>query len=350
MKSKKENLYKINDQLMILISTSGSIGEPKFVKLSLNNIMVNTQSIISYLSLKSFDRAITTMPLSYSYGFSIINTHLYCGGSIVPNNFSLVDRNFWELYSKSKPTNINGVPFFYEMINKIGVEKILKHKPRFITQAGGKIKKEIFRKIASKCLENKISFYLMYGQTEAGPRISYHKVKKSDLNEPNITIGKPIPGGKLFLRDNNNFLIKNKNVKGNIIYEGKNIFGGYAKSCLDLSSFDNKTELKTGDTGYQDKNGKFFISGRKSRFIKIYGYRLNLDYFEEKLNSNGLNVACVGVNEKLYIFSLKTNSKLKNFIDLPKNAYKIILLKEFPLNDNGKISYSNLTKLIDIKD
>ena len=125
MKSKKENLYKINDQLMILISTSGSIGEPKFVKLSLNNIMVNTQSIISYLSLKSFDRAITTMPLSYSYGFSIINTHLYCGGSIVPNNFSLVDRNFWELYSKSKPTNINGVPFFYEMINKIGVEKIL---------------------------------------------------------------------------------------------------------------------------------------------------------------------------------------------------------------------------------
>ena len=78
-------------------------------------------------------------------------------------------------------------------------------------------------------------------------------------------------------------LIKNKNVKGNIIYEGKNIFGGYAKSCLDLSSFDNKTELKTGDVGYQDKNGKFFICGRKSRFIKIYGYRLNLDYFSEPI-------------------------------------------------------------------
>ena len=290
------------------------------------------------------------MPLSYSYGFSIINTHLYCGGSIVPNNFSLVDRNFWELYSKSKPTNINGVPFFYEMINKIGFERILKHKLRFITQAGGKIKKEIFKKIASKCLENKISFYLMYGQTEAGPRISYHKVKKGDLKESDITIGKPIPKGKLFLRDNNNLLIKNKNVKGNLIYEGKNIFGGYAKSCLDLNSFDNKIELKTGDIGYQDKKGKFFISGRKSRFIKIYGYRLNLDYFEEKLNSNGLNVACIGANEKLYIFSLKTNSKLKNFIDLPKNAYKIVLLKEFPLNDNGKISYSSLIKLIDIKD
>ena len=240
--------------------------------------------------------------------------------------------------------------FFFEMLNKIGFERILQHKPRFITQAGGKIKNEIFNNIAKECLQNKISFYLMYGQTEAGPRISYHKVKKSDLNTADIPIGKPVPKGKLYLRDKNNLLIKSKNVEGNLIYEGKNIFGGYAESYLDLNSFDNNVELKTGDIGYQDKKGKFYISGRKNRFIKIYGYRLNLDYFEEKLNSKGLNVACIGVDEKLYIFSLKTNSKLKNFIDLPKNAYKLILLKKFPLNDNGKISYSNLIKLIDIKD
>ena len=350
LKSIKKNSYKINDQLMILISTSGSLGEPKFVKLSSNNITVNTRSIISYLNLQSFDRAITTMPMSYSYGFSIINTHLSCGGSIVPSNLSLVDKNFWKLYSKSKPSNINGVPFFFEMLNKIGFERILQHKPRFITQAGGKIKNEIFNNIAKECLQNEISFYLMYGQTEAGPRISYHKVKKSDLNTADIPIGKPVPKGKLYLRDKNNLLIKSKNVEGNLIYEGKNIFGGYAESYLDLNSFDNNVELKTGDIGYQDKKGKFYISGRKNRFIKIYGYRLNLDYFEEKLNSKGLNVACIGVDEKLYIFSLKTNSKLKNFIDLPKNAYKIVLLKEFPLNDNGKISYSSLIKLIDIKD
>jgi long-subunit acyl-CoA synthetase (AMP-forming) len=350
LKNKKKNFYKINDQLMILISTSGSLGEPKFVKLSSNNIVVNTRSIISYLNLQSFDRTITTMPMSYSYGFSIINTHLSCGGSIVPNNLSLVDKNFWKLYSNSNPSNINGVPFFYEMLNRIGFKRILKNKPRFITQAGGKIKKEIFENIAKECLQNNISFYLMYGQTEAGPRISYHKVKKSDLNTGDIPIGKSVPEGKLFLRDNNNLLIKNKNVEGNLIYKGKNIFGGYAKSYLDLNSFDNIIELETGDVGFQDKMEKFYISGRKSRFIKIYGYRLNLDYVEEKLNSIGLNVACIGINEKLYIFSLTSNFKLGNFIDLPKNAYKIILLKEFPLNDNGKISYSSLTKLIDIKD
>ena len=350
LKNSKKNFYKINDQLMILISTSGSLGEPKFVKLSSNNIIVNTRSIISYLNLQSFDRAITTMPMSYSYGFSIINTHLSCGASIVPNNLSLVDKNFWKLYSRSNPSNINGVPFFYEMLNKIGFKRILKNKPRFITQAGGKIKKEIFENVAKECLQNNISFYLMYGQTEAGPRISYHKVKKSDLNTNDIPIGKSVPEGKLFLRNNSDMLIKNKNVEGNLIYKGKNIFGGYAESYLDLNSFDNNIELETGDVGFQDKMGKFYISGRKNRFIKIYGYRLNLDYVEEKLNSKSLNVACVGVNEKLYIFSLNSNFKLKNFIDLPKNAYKLILLKKFPLNDNGKISYNNLIKLIDIKD
>ena len=82
--------------------------------------------------------------------------------------------------------------------------------------------------------------------------------------------------------------------------------------------------------------------------MQIYGCRLNLDYVEEKLNSKGLNVACIGVNEKLYVFSLNSNFKLGNFIDFLKNAYKIILLKGFPLNDNDKISYSNLTKLIDV--
>jgi len=92
--------YKINDQLMLLISTSGSIGEPKFVKLSFKNILQNTESIISYLNLNSSDCFITTMPMSYSYGLSIINTHFYCGGSIVPNKFSLIEKNFWELYNK----------------------------------------------------------------------------------------------------------------------------------------------------------------------------------------------------------------------------------------------------------
>ena len=99
LKIRKKLFYEINDQLMILLGTSGSSGEPKFVKLSFENIKANTESINSYLNLKPSDRFITTMPMSYSYGFSVINTHLARGGSIVPNNYSLIDKKFWQLYN-----------------------------------------------------------------------------------------------------------------------------------------------------------------------------------------------------------------------------------------------------------
>jgi len=346
LKVKKSFSYKVNDKLMILISTSGSLAEPKFVKLSYKNIQTNTQSIISYLNLESSDRFITTMPMSYSYGFSVINTHLACGGSIVLNNYSLVDNEFWKFYSATVPSNINGVPFFYDILTKVGFEKVLEKKLKFLTLAGGKVGKKTFQNIASGCLQNDISFFLMYGQTEASPRISYHKVTKEDLSTNNIPIGKAIPGGEIVLRDGNDLPIKDQNIEGELIYKGNNIFGGYAESYEDLNSFDNKTELKTGDIGIKNKAENFYITGRKSRFVKIHGYRVNLDYLEKKLSSKGSTTACIGVNEKIYIFLSNKLSKMENIIDLPKNAYSVSVLKEFPLNANGKISYDDLVNMV----
>lgn len=346
---RKNHSYKINEKLMLLLSTSGSLSEPKFVKLSLENMVANTKSIVSYLNLNSKDRSITTMPMSYSYGLSIINSHLISGASIILNNFSLVDKNFWKLYNHNKPSNLNGVPFFYDILKKIGVERILENKPRFITQAGGKIKNKIFNEIAHKCLQNDISFYLMYGQTEASPRISYHKVKKNDVESKMIPIGKPIDGGVILLKDENGSLISKTNIEGELIYKGKNIFGGYAKNYNDLNLFDSISELRTGDLAIKDKNEIFFITGRKSRFIKVYGYRINLDYIEEKINSKHRSIACVAVDEKIYIFSKNKNLNLKDIANIPKKTYKILTLKEFPINNNGKISYGKLVELLKIK-
>jgi len=186
---------------------------------------------------------------------------------------------------------------------------------------------------------------LMYGQTEASPRISYHKVEKKDLKIKMIPIGKPIKGGEIFLKDIDNSLIEKTNVEGELIYKGKNIFGGYAEAYDDLNSFEKISELKTGDLAVKNKNKIFFITGRKSRFVKIYGYRLNLDYIEEKINSKNYTVACVGINERIYIFSKEKNLNVRNIVNIPQNAFKVILLKNFPLNNNGKISYSKLIEL-----
>ena len=345
LKNKKKLYYKINDKLMLMLSTSGSLSEPKFVKLSFENIKSNTKSIISYLNLNSKDCSITTMPMSYSYGLSVINSHFISGGSIVPNNFSIVDKKFWKLYSQIKLTNINGVPYFYEILCKVGFKRLLENKLRFITQAGGKIGNKVFNKVAGNCLKNNISFFLMYGQTEASPRISYHKVNNSDLNKGILPIGKPINGGRIYLKSADGSLIDQSNKEGELIYKGKNVFGGYAMKYEDLESFHNTNELATGDIAKKDENKIFYITGRKGRFVKVYGYRINLDFMEQKLNIKN-HVACVGVNEKIYIFSENKNLNIINYFNIPKNSFRIIFIKKIPLTNNGKVSYNQLIKLI----
>ena len=344
LKNKKSHSYKINGDLKILLSTSGSLGEPKFVKLSSNNLKINTKSIVSYLNLNSSDRTITTMPMSYSYGLSIINTHLFSGASIVLNENGIINNKFWELYKDSSPTNINGVPFFYELLIKIGLKRMGNDNLRFITQAGGKLDLETFRKISNYTNKNKINFYLMYGQTEASPRISFYKVKKDYLKFKTPPIGKPIPGGKILLKDDKNNLINKKYKEGEIYFKGPNIFKGYSTSHKDLIKTKNMKELKTGDIAYRDEKNLFYIVGRKSRFIKPYGHRLNLDFIEEKFLRKSYKVACIGVKDLLYIFSIKKILRIEKIIDLPRNSFKIIYIKNFPLNSNGKISYKDLFK------
>ena len=347
LKSKSIRKYEIFKDLKILMSTSGSLGEPKFVKLSNTNLKTNTESIISYLKLNFLDRTITTMPMSYSYGLSVINTHLLCGASIVLNNRSIVDKSFWKLYSDTSPSNINGVPFFYNLLLRIGLDRILNPNLRFITQAGGRLSKNSFEKIFKETFENNIKFFLMYGQTEASPRISYHQAEKEDLKLKNLPIGKAVPGGEILIKNEKKEIVTDNNIDGDLYYRGKNIFGGYSKSFKDLDKFTFLNELETGDIGYRNLRGNFFITGRKSRFIKVYGYRLNLDYVEEKINSDEINqVACVGFQDILYIFSKKIIVDLEKFVILPKDSFKIIIIKEFPLNSNGKISYKELIKKI----
>ena len=187
----------------------------------------------------------------------------------------------------------------------------------------------------------------MYGQTEAGPRISYHKVKKEDLELNDPPIGKAIPGGEIFIKNENNAVINQNYVEGEIYYKGDNIFGGYSKNFSDLNNFNFFKELKTGDLGYRSDDGNFFISGRKGRFIKVFGYRFSLDYIEEKLNNREKNsVACIGLKDFLYIFSKKKIIDLEKIVTFPKDSYKVIIVEEFPLNSNGKISYNELAKKI----
>jgi len=347
LKSKKKFFHNIHKDLSLLLPTSGSTSSPKMVRLSNSNLLSNTKSIIKSLNINRNDRTITTMPLSYSYGLSIINTHLYRGSSIVINQYSVLERNFWKLLDKYKVNNFGGVPYFYEMLDKIKFHKMHLPSLRYITQAGGKMNLNLSKKLVKICEEKKIIMYFMYGQTEATARISYLPWDKAKSKVSSIGI--PIPKGKMWLIDNKGKKIKQKLKKGDLIYKGKNVCLGYSNNYKDLSKGDlNKGILVTGDVAKQDEDDFFYIIGRKKRFLKIFGYRINLDEIEKYISKKGIECACTGEDNNLRIFIKKTNKNtninkiLLSIFSKNIKDYKIYFVNEIPRNHAGKINYSKL--------
>ena len=226
MKNTKKIDYNIDKDLMLLMSTSGSTGSPKLVKQSYQNISINCQSIIKYLKIKSRDITITTLPISYVYGLSVVNTHLLSGAQIVLTNRSMVENNFWKLIKKFKVNNFSGVPYNYSII-----EKILKSKVppsiKYSTQAGGKMNHVLIKNIIEVYKKNKIKFFQMYGAAEATSRMSYLDWKYADKKIGSI--GKAIPGGRFFLRNEKGQKIKRSFLKGELVYQGKMFLWGMQK-------------------------------------------------------------------------------------------------------------------------
>lgn len=333
---------KPNDKLALLLSTSGSISSPKLVRISYRNLFDNTEKIKNYLKIRSQDTVITSLNPSYSYGISIINTHLSAGAKIILNNDSVVNKNFWDLFRIYRPVSFSGVPSTYEILSRLGYSKLPFKKLKYMTSAGGRLNKNIQIKLSRFCKKKKIKFYNMYGQTEASPRMSY--LNPIEFDKRYESIGKPIKGGSFRLK--NTFKVYKKLI-GEITYQGKNVCLGYAKKLSDLKKGDeNKGTLKTGDLAYRDKDGFYYIVGRKDRNIKIYGNRLNLDEIEKKFKEININCVCIKKNEKIILFSVISKEKiiknLKNILKLNLNFFLIKKIKKIPLNKNKKINYKIL--------
>ena len=344
---RKNNSYLINKELSLLLMTSGSTGDPNTVRISKQNILNNTNSIIKYLKIKSQDKAITTLPMNYSLGMSIINTHLQKGATIVLSNNSLFEKNFWDTLALKKVTTFTGVPLNYEILFKLGINKDKLPYIKYLTQAGGKLDKKLSTFFSKKLLKLKIKFFIMYGQTEASPRMSY--LDHTDILKNPDSIGKPIKGTFFYLIDKLGKKINSNYKNGELCYSGKNVCFGYANTYLDLNKKDeNRGILITGDIAYKDKNNFYYIVGRKKRFIKISGKRINLDYLESMFLKENVKVVCHGYNEILKIYheyKMVDKSiflKVLKIANIRYSAADIKYLKKIPRTFNGKINYNKL--------
>ena len=343
----KNNSYSVNKDLSLLLGTSGSTGSIKFVRISYENIYYNTCDIAKFLKIDENHKTITTMPPFYTYGLSVINTHLFSGASILVTNAKTIEKLFWELMKNEKICSFAGVPYFYEILNKIKFDKINLPYLKYFTQAGGALRKDLIKYFLKYSEKNKKNFIIMYGQTEATARMTYlpYKMLKKKIG----SVGLPVSSGKINLLSDNS----NNDKKGEIIYQGKNVSLGYARNFTDLIKGDeNKGILKTGDLAKKDRDGYLYITGRKSRDIKLFGHRVSLDEMEQILFNKGYNCRCCGFDNKVTIFHTDRtyNGEILKYISKQTNIYlkcfALKHIKEFPLNENGKASYEKLEKFL----
>lgn len=343
-----KNQERVTGDIALLMPTSGSTGSPKMVVQTYRNIFSNMKSILGYLPITENDRMITNLPMFYTYGLSCINTHLYAGAEIVIENESITTRNFWDTYKKYKPTSFAGVPYTYEVIKKLGLEMLFTEDLKYITQAGGKMDDKLIKLITDKATYNNTKVFIMYGQTEATARMTY--LPPDQISQKVGSIGKAIPGGKIQINDEYEYNYKGRKC-GELEYIGPNVTPGYAIGRKDLIlKIEEKDTLATGDIGYRDKDGYYYIVARKNRIAKLNGERIDLDYISSIISKElECNCAVVTNDKKLGVFIENTESKSDELKRILKNKYSlktrdifIRLMETLPRTQNGKISYKEL--------
>lgn len=337
----------MHPELAQLLTTSGSTGSPNVVRQSYRNIDSNTASIVKYLGITATDRPITTLPMYYTYGLSILSSHLSQGATIILTAKTLMDKAFWALLRRAHSSTFGGVPYTYEMLKRLRFGRMELPSIRYLTQAGGKLSVELTREFAALCRNKGWRFIVMYGQTEATSRMSWlppeHALDKAG------SIGQAIPGGAFWLEDEQGRCIAGPEAVGELIYSGPNVTLGYACSRADLANPDtNNGLLHTGDLAKRDADGFYYILGRNKRVLKLFGNRINLEDVEQLVTQLGYNCVCAGVDDNLRIYTTDLENRatilahVARRTGLHPSAFKVIHIDAIPRNEAGKILYAAL--------
>jgi len=338
----------VHPDLAVLLSTSGSTGAAKLVKLTLANLQANATSIAQYLTIDRNERPVTTLPIHYSYGLSVLNSHLTAGATVLLTAEPVTSRKFWDFFRDHEASSIAGVPTIYSMLRQMRFERMALPSLRTMTQAGGQLAPDLMRWFGELTRSRGQRFFVMYGQTEAAPRMSYVPCER--LLEKVGSIGVPIPDGRIELISEDGSLITETGVTGELRYSGPNVMMGYAENEGDLLAADVQGGvLLTGDLAKRDEDGYFYLLGRLKRFIKVFGNRISLDEVELQLRAKGFDVAVTGRDDLLVIAMRGSQPDLETltagvpaWYHLHHSAIRVVSVATFPLSASGKIQYADL--------
>ena len=338
--------------LAVLLRTSGSTGKPKLVRLSRRAVLSNAEAIAEVLGIDADEVAQTTLPLHYSYGLSVLNSHLVRGATVVIEPSGVLSRGFWDAVTEHKVTSLAGVPYHYEMLRRLKFDPEKYPSLRTLTQAGGKLREELIAEFNDKIRAVGGQMFVMYGQTEAAPRMTTMPADR--LAEKLGSVGPALPGGTFAVRRDDGSETTHPKITGEVVYRGPNVMMGYAEDESELASgHDFGGVLATGDLGYLDQDGFLFITGRLKRIGKVFGNRINLDDLEQavRVASVGVDiVAAVAGRDKVVLFAegvdketCKAASRaLSERLHLHTSGFDVRPIDTVPLLASGKTNYRAL--------
>lgn len=345
----KKGSDRMYEELSLLLPTSGSTGSPKLVRHSYHNLEANAQNITAFFKLDGSHRPMLDLPVQYTYGLSVLNSHLYAGATILLTDFSIMQREYWDFFRKNKATSITGVPYTYEMLKAFRIFKMELPSLKLLSQGGGKLREDLQQEYAQFANETGREFVITYGQTEGSARMAY--LPAEDARKKIGSIGKAIPGGRIYLVDEKGNKIAQTGKPGEMVYEGPNVTLGYAECKEELLRGDErKGLLHTGDIAKQDEDGYLYIVGRKKRFLKLYGNRISLDECEQLIQKEyQIECACTGRDNEMHIYIVgDIHGDVIHFLSetthINKKAFHMKRIEKLPRNEAGKILYSDLEK------
>jgi acyl-coenzyme A synthetase/AMP-(fatty) acid ligase len=338
----------VHPDVGVLLSTSGSTGAAKLVKLTHANLQANAESIVASLALDVAERPVTTLPIHYSYGLSVLNSHLQVGATLLLTSEPVTSRAFWDFFRAHEATSFSGVPAIYAMLKQFRFERMALPSLRTMTQAGGRLGPELVKWFGELAASRGQRFVVMYGQTEAAPRMSY--VPPARTLEKIGSIGVALPDGQLDIVADDGSVITETGVIGELRYSGPNVMMGYAETAGDLATGDiQQGVLLTGDLAWRDADGYFYLMGRRKRFIKVFGNRIGLDEVEQQLQAKGYDAAVTGRDDLLVVAVrgdaaavAELTAGIPTWYRLHHSAIRVAAVDAFPMSSSGKIQYGSL--------
>jgi len=351
---------QINPELALLLATSGSTGSARYVRLGRNGLLDNAMAIAEVLDIHAPDVACMHLAVHYSYGLSVMTSHLARGAALSISEGGYMDRSFWQANREAGISHLPNVPAQLAMLTRLRLDRVLPETVRVLTQAGGRCEPSVLTTTHDAMSQRESGrFYVMYGQTEASPRMT--TLAHEDFAVRSGSVGLPLPGCRVEIVDDKGETLPTGKT-GEVVFFGSNVMHGMAETADDLTLADEQCgRLSTGDVGHLDSDGFLYITGRRSRLAKVHGVRVNLDDIERILDplrrsyvvdlDDSIGVAITvespATEPDIEQTLASAGQLLAEKVRLPTRTWKLQVIEQVPLTSRGKTDYQSLIREFD---